>query len=96
MNNISETNTFIRNRDILKWQRSDSDQAQKVALKLELDFDACSTEQALLRDRCEREFHVLVSKAQLADANRRIPNTKNALALTLSFLPFSGVWNVPI
>ncbi|KAL8683743.1 MAG: hypothetical protein Q9186_000377 [Xanthomendoza sp. 1 TL-2023] len=83
VNKISETNTFIRNRHNLKWPRSNSDIALNVAHKLDVDYDALLDRARLLRNRCEREMNVILSKAQLAEAKRGILKTKKALTLTV-------------
>ncbi|KAL8708167.1 MAG: hypothetical protein Q9220_006928 [cf. Caloplaca sp. 1 TL-2023] len=90
VNNITETYTFIRNRSILKWPRSNSNLAQRAALQLEIDFEALLERARLMRDRSEREMNVLISKTQLAEIERGTVKTKKVRTLILLatvFLP---------
>ena len=83
VNNIEKTNGFIRNRHTLRWPRSDSDKAQVAALRIELDYEALLTRARHLRDRCERDMGVVLSKSQLCHAKQAMSETKQILKLTV-------------
>ena len=97
VNNIERTNGFIKNRNSLRWPRSNSDKAQVAALRIELDYEALLTRAKTLRERCERDIRVNINKAQLSQANLGILKTIQNLKLTVLatiFLPIIATGTV--
>ncbi|KAL9621733.1 MAG: hypothetical protein Q9160_003851 [Pyrenula sp. 1 TL-2023] len=80
---ITETSRYIQNRGSLNWPRSNADKAQRAASMLQLDFETLLEQAQLLRDRCAREFQVLLNKMALAESQRNIARSRQTLKLTL-------------
>ena len=91
VNNIEKTNGFIKTRHTLRWPRSNSDKAQVASLRIELDYEALLIRAKHLRDRCERDMGVVLSRAQLSQAaNPGLLERKQNMKLTVlaaMFLP---------
>lgn len=80
---IIETSRYIQNRGSLNWPRSNADKAQRAASRLQLDFETLLEQAQLLRERCAREFQVLLNKVALVESERSIARSRQTLRLTL-------------
>jgi Mg2+ and Co2+ transporter CorA len=80
---ILETLTFVKNRNVLKWPRSQTSKAYNAAIRTEQDFEYLLDRTRLLHQRCERELIIMMNNASIAEARRGIAQGKRVFKFTV-------------
>ena len=81
--NLSEVSTFIKNRDLLDWPRSNTTTALRSAQVIEREFNYLLQKSQALWDKCQRELNTITNQANFAEARRGIDQGKRVYRITV-------------